>query len=119
MSNVAHGAWGKRVGVEKDRDPPDDGGMEARVAKLEAAVEYIQRDVAEVRASLAMLNNTLSSVQNDVGVIKERLSHTPTTLKMWASLVAVVVPVGAAVVGILTWVVQSSLAPLLAKAVGQ
>lgn len=29
--------------------PPHDGDMEARVAKLEAAVEYIQRDLGEIK----------------------------------------------------------------------
>lgn len=108
-----------RPTIGNDGNPPHDGDMEARVAKLEAAVEHIQRDVAEVRTSLALLNNTVSAVQTDVAVIKERLSHTPTTLQMWLALVAVVVPVGGAVVGILGWIIQSSLAPLLAKALGQ
>ncbi|GAB3054274.1 hypothetical protein [Stenotrophomonas tumulicola] len=96
----------------------NDGGMEARIAKLETSVEYIQRDVAEIRMSLDKLNTSMGSVQTDTAVIKARLAHTPTTLKMWAALVAVVVPVGAAVVGLLTWVVQTNIAPLLAKAAG-
>lgn len=37
---------------DKGGGPPHDGGMEARVAKLESAVEYIQRDIAEVKADL-------------------------------------------------------------------
>lgn len=106
------------LSIEYGAGPPHDGGMEARVAKLEAAVEYIQRDVAEMRASLEQLSNSVAAVQVDAGVIKERLAHTPTTLMMWAALVAIVVPVGAAVVGVLTWVVQLNLAPLLARASG-
>lgn len=109
---------GRQPDVENRGGPPHDGDMEARVAKLEVAVEYIQRDVAEMRAALDTLSNSTSIVQVDVGIIKERLEHTPTTLSMWAALLAVVVPVGAAVVGILAWVIQANLAPLLAKSAG-
>ena len=103
-----------RPTLGNDGNPPHDGGMEARVAKLEAAVDHIQRDLAEVRTSVAMVSNTLSAVQTDVAVIKERLSHTPTTLQMWLAVVAVLVPVG----GALIWIVQQYLGPLLAKAAG-
>lgn len=32
--------------------PPYDGGMEARVAKLEAAMEYVQRDLGEIKTDI-------------------------------------------------------------------
>lgn len=115
MSNVNYGPWEQSQGrVDSRGGPPHDGGMEARVAKLEAAVEHMQRDLAEVRTSLAMVNNTVSSVQTDVAVIKERLSHTPTTLQMWMAVAAVLVPIGGAFV----WIVQQYLGPILAKAAG-
>lgn len=118
MAVVKQGPWMSGPPVDNQGGPPHDGDMEARVAKLEVAVEYIQRDVAEMRASLDMLRDSTSLVQADVGIIKERLAHTPTTLSMWAALLTVVLPVGAAVVGILAWVIQANLAPLLAKSAG-
>lgn len=39
-------------------EPPYDGGMEARVAKLEVAIEYIQRDVAELKADVRSIRTT-------------------------------------------------------------
>ncbi|VTU37121.1 hypothetical protein [Variovorax sp. PBL-E5] len=32
--------------------PPDNGDMEARVAKLEAAMEYVQRDLGEIKTDI-------------------------------------------------------------------
>lgn len=39
-------------GLAGQGGPPDNGDMEARVAKLEAAVEHIQRDIADVKTDL-------------------------------------------------------------------
>jgi hypothetical protein len=39
----------------------NNGGMEARVAKLEAAVEYIQRDIAEIKSGLEKLREKVDS----------------------------------------------------------
>lgn len=36
-------------------EPPDNDGMEARVAKLEAAAEHIQSDVRDVKADVREL----------------------------------------------------------------
>lgn len=38
--------------VASDGEPPDNGDMEARVARLEAAVDHIERDVADIRVAL-------------------------------------------------------------------
>ena len=45
------------------------GGMEARIAKLEALMDGVRTDLAK-----------LSSVPSDVATIKERLSHLPTKI---------------------------------------
>ncbi len=39
----------RRGSLDKGPRPPDDDPMEARVAKLESAVEYIQRDIGELK----------------------------------------------------------------------
>ena len=41
-----------RSGVESGNEPPYDGGMEARVAKLEASMEYVQRDIGEIKTDI-------------------------------------------------------------------
>lgn len=41
---------------------PHDPGMEARVAKLEAAVEHLQGDMTEVRAALGRLEPKISEM---------------------------------------------------------
>ncbi len=118
FSTVAHP-------LEKGGGGGNDGGMEARVAKLEAAVEYIQKDVAEIKSELKSMNEALRSfgndvngefrdVSRDVSTIKERLGHTPTTLQMWAAVAATLVPIA----GALWWIVQQYLGPILAKAAG-
>lgn len=50
--------------------PPDggrwssgDGGMESRVARLEAAVEYLQRDVVEIKGHINALRNDVSGIR--------------------------------------------------------
>lgn len=63
--------------------PPDrggnSGGMEPRVAKLEAQMESVQAELSK-----------LASVPADVAVIKERLSHLPTKAEMSSALDAAV-----------------------------
>jgi len=44
--------------LDKKGGPPDDGGMEARVAKLEAITEYIQRDIKELKEDVRAIRTT-------------------------------------------------------------
>lgn len=92
----------------------NDGGMEARVAKLESTVEYIQRDIAEMRSSTAKMVDELAMAKADLAAIKVSLTHMPTTLQMWMAVGAVTLLVG----GGLWWVVQQYLGPILARAAG-
>lgn len=41
--------------------PPEDGNMEARVAKLESTTEYIQRDIAELKVDVRELRQDLKT----------------------------------------------------------
>lgn len=40
------------VRLQDGQEPPDNGDMEARVAKLEAAMEYVQRDIGEIKSDI-------------------------------------------------------------------
>lgn len=100
--------------LETGGGPPHDGGMEVRIAKLEVAVDYIQRDVSEMRAALVKLGDSSAAMQGDMSAIRERMTHMPTKLAMWAAVGAVVVTVG----GGLWWIVQQYLGPLLTRAAG-
>lgn len=42
-------------------EPPHDGGMEARVAKLEAGMEHVVRDLADVKADLRAFRTETSA----------------------------------------------------------
>ncbi|HEI8112373.1 MULTISPECIES: hypothetical protein [Stenotrophomonas] len=61
-------------------------------------------------------DDRLRAVEIDVATIKERITHMPTTVKMWVAIASITIPVGAAVVGILSWVLQNMLEPLLKTA---
>lgn len=63
------------------------------------------------------IDTRLRTVEQDVAVIKERLSHMPTTLGMWTALSLVSLAVGSGVVTVLWWAMKSMLEPLL-KAAG-
>jgi len=41
----------------------DNDDMEARVAKLEAAVEYIQRDISDIKTDLKEVRGDVSSIR--------------------------------------------------------
>jgi tetrahydromethanopterin S-methyltransferase subunit G len=41
--------------------PPDNGDMEARLAKLEATMEHVKSDVAELKADVRELRRDLST----------------------------------------------------------
>lgn len=41
----------------------DNGGMEARVAKLESAVEFIQRDISDIRTDIKEMRGDISSIR--------------------------------------------------------
>lgn len=51
MSDVIDFAAARRQ-VAPGGSPPYDGEMEARVAKMESAVEYIQRDLGEIKLDI-------------------------------------------------------------------
>ena len=61
--------WSKHAKVKKGADIDlgggggDDGGMEARVAKLEATTEYIQRDIKELKDDLRAVKNEISGIR--------------------------------------------------------
>lgn len=41
----------------------DDGGMEARISRLESDVDYIKRDIAELKGDVKELRSEISSVR--------------------------------------------------------
>lgn len=44
-------------------DGGDNGHMEARVAKLEAAVEFIQRDISDIKSELKDVRKDIASIR--------------------------------------------------------
>jgi hypothetical protein len=47
--------------VARGGEPPHHDGMEARVAKLEATVEHIQRDIADIKIDMRDIRKLIHS----------------------------------------------------------
>ena len=56
--------------LEKDGDGGDSGGMEPRIASLEAHMDH-------VRADLGVLKSDVATLKTDVATLKERVTHLP------------------------------------------
>lgn len=50
--------------VDTGGGPPYDGGMEARIAKLEASTNYIERDIKELKDDVRTIRNEIASIRN-------------------------------------------------------
>ena len=86
---------------------PHDPGLEARVAKLEAAVEHIQRDIADIKAVLARLAPIVDRMDGflqatlpilatkaEMAVLRAEMARRPTTATLVAVLAVVVGIIG-------------------------
>lgn len=81
--------------------PRDEGygdGMEARVAKLEASVSHIERDMGEARSDLKALASHMSDTRERIARLDERVSHLPTKEFIYKSVAGLI----AAMVGVAT-----------------
>jgi hypothetical protein len=52
-------------------------GMEPRVAVLENNVEYIKRDIGELKAYMSVIRRDVESLKVSQGILTERVSHLP------------------------------------------
>jgi len=50
-------------GIDQGGGGGDDGGMEARIAKLEAANEYIQRDIKELKDDVRAIRGDITGIR--------------------------------------------------------
>src|SRR5262245_11257923 len=81
--------------------PPGGGGtvdgMEARVASLEAHLEYVRRDIAELKSSSSVLRGDASELKVGLATLTERVRHLPgkgfivTSVVSLATLVSAIV----------------------------
>lgn len=88
--------------------------MENRIAKLEVATEYIQRDAAALREGFGGVAESIAQSRERLVTIETRLEHMPTKLEMWLGVGAILLTAG----GGLWWLVQQYLGPMLANAAG-
>jgi hypothetical protein len=52
-------------------------GIEPRVAKLEASVEHIQKDIAEIKIDMREFRTGIGALNVSTGTLTERVSHLP------------------------------------------
>lgn len=97
--------------------PPGGGDLEGRVSRLESDIEYIKRDVSDLRADARTLVSGMSAVQVNTGKTDVRISNieshmvTKGQLAMY-TLLAVLSTLGV-ILGAGWWAIQQYLIPVL------
>lgn len=107
QSDEVHPKFARYAKVERGGDPPQDGGMHARIDRLDRVVERIDSDLTAIKVSIAGID--------------ERLKHVPTKAQLlgWGLAGAVVV-VGALwkIIAVLLEANNAALAAQIAKSLG-
>ncbi len=91
--------------------------MEARVARLESHIEYIRRDIADLKADSKTIGSDVSGLKVSAKSTEIKLEHvsshmvTKGQLALWA-LVGLATVVGSAI-GATWWLAQQYLGPIL------
>lgn len=99
------------------RTPPGGGDMEARVAKLESHIEYMRRDIADLKADAKGIGSDVSGLKVSAKSAEITLGHvdshmvTKGKLALWA-LIGLATVVGSAI-GVTWWLAQQYLGPIL------
>ncbi|MNN36610.1 hypothetical protein D3C81_1505120 [compost metagenome] len=118
MSNVVQGGW-----RDRSDGPSHTGGsgggseLEARVAKLESHIEYIRRDIADLKGDAKTIATDVSALKVSAKSAEVTLGHldshmvTKGKLALWA-LIGLATVVGSAI-GVTWWLAQQYLGPIL------
>lgn len=91
--------------------------LEARVAKLESHIEYMRRDIADLRADAKSIGSDVSGLKVSAKSAEITLGHvdghmvTKGKLALWA-LIGLATVVGSAI-GVTWWLAQQYLGPIL------
>jgi hypothetical protein len=72
--------------------------MEPRVARLEADVGHIQKDVTDIKVDLKSVGKDVSDLKVNQATLTERVSHLPTVGQSFAMLSGMLVLIAALVV---------------------
>jgi hypothetical protein len=92
-------------------------GMRTVVVKIGPSTPILKTIEAPVSSggdlNMSDWDARLRGVETDVAIIKERMTHMPTTMAMWSALAIVTLTVGGGVVTVLWWAIQGMLEPLL------
>lgn len=103
--------------TDGSRTPPGGGDMEARVAKLESHIEYMRRDIAELKTDAKGIGSDVSELKISAKSAEITLGHvdshmvTKGKLALWA-LIGLATVVGSAI-GVTWWLAQQYLGPIL------
>lgn len=71
--------------------------MEARLSRLESDVDYIKRDVADLKADVRQVRQDLNGQQVILARVEERVSHLPSTDYMLKAFLLILTIIGALV----------------------
>lgn len=91
--------------------------LEARVAKLESHIEYMRRDIADLKAEAKSIGSDVSGLRVSAKSAEVMLGHmdshmvTKGKLALWA-LIGLATVVGSAI-GVTWWLAQQYLGPIL------
>lgn len=66
MPEPVKGPWTSKPPIAHDGDGPHDGGMEARVARLESDMGHVKSDMAEVKVETRLHREGLTSFSKEV-----------------------------------------------------
>lgn len=93
MSNITQGPWSPKPAplpggsvVASGGNPPHDGGMDVRLVKLEVCMEFVQRELNEVKVDGRSILQRIGSIDSTLAGISERMDRFPTKLQLslWA-----------------------------------
>lgn len=84
------------------------GGMEARLARLEADMDHVKRDVGDLRSDVRVVMSGVEGLRTSAGVIDEKLKHVATIGQMWVAAIGIVAALGGVVALIVRFLPHAS-----------